>query len=108
MEIREAKIWNPDFYLKKEPNYDKVRDDIRTMMKNANVVPYDIRISVYGSCIKFNPSNIKFDGRQLKQILTQVLQQINRSLSVTSIRSQGGAVTFEIAGYQYLQEKYNV
>lgn len=108
MDIREAKIWNPDFYLKKEPNYEKARNDIRIMTKNADVVPYDITISVYGSCIKFTPGNVKFDARQLKPILTQVLQQLNRNLSVSSIRSRGGAVTFEIAGYQYLQEKYNV
>lgn len=106
--ITDSKIWNPDFYLKKEPNYEKAHDDIRIMMKNANVKPYDINISVYGSCIKFNPGDVKFDALQLKQILTQVLQQINRSLSVSSIRSRGGIVTFEIAGYQYLQEKYKV
>lgn len=98
-----TKIWNPDFYLKKEPRYEEARSAIQTVLKNSGLSPEEVKLSVYGSIVRFE-KNMKLDVNQMKSVINQVLAKINPSLKAEKFRSIAGKFTFEITGYEYLKK----
>jgi hypothetical protein len=102
-DINSSKIWNPDFYLKKEPGFKEAENTIKKVLQNSSLTPEEITLSVYGCIIRFN-KNIKLDGAQIKTLLNEVLAKINPALKAEKLRSMAGKVTFDIVGYEYLKK----
>lgn len=101
--ITEDAIWNPDFYLKKEPQYEEARNAIKKVLWNSSLTPEEITLSVYGSVIRFE-KNMKLDASQMKAFINQQLSKINPSLKAEKFRSMAGKIAFEITGYEYLKK----
>lgn len=96
-------IWNPDFYLKKEPGFEEAINTIKKALWDSSLTPEEITLSVYGSIIRFN-KNVKLDTAQMKTLVNKVLAKINPALKAEKLRSMAGKVTFDITGYEYLKD----
>lgn len=101
--IKYSRVWNPDFYLKKEPEFEEARNTIRKALQNSSLTPEEITLSVYGSIIRFN-KNVKLDTAQMKTLVNKVLAKINPALKAEKLRSMAGKITFDITGYEYLKD----
>lgn len=98
------KIWNPDFYLEKEPRYEEVKRELVKLLQGANLVPTNIQLSTFGSTIAYSDRSIKLLKDTMIYNLNLLLKRINTALYVENVRCYGGKITFDIAGYEYLKE----
>lgn len=98
-----AKIWNPDFYFKKEPGYEEMKRELVKLLQGANLVPTNIELSTFGSTIAYNDRNIKLLRDAMIYNLNLLLKRINNALYVENVRCYYGKITFDIAGYEYLK-----
>jgi len=106
--IINTKLWNPDFYLVKEPNFNEVKEGIRKVLKNSGLEATWIELSVFNSYVTFNPRDKRLDNAPLKKVLNDLLKYINKNLYVDKLVCSGGQFKFTIKGFEYLLNKYKV
>lgn len=99
-----SKIWNPDFYLQKEPGYEEMKRELVKLLQGANLVPTNIELSTFGSTIAYSDKSIKLLKDTMIYNLNLLLKRINNALYVENVRCYGGKITFDIAGYEYLKK----
>ena len=103
-----TKLWNPDFYLVKEPNYNEVKEGIRNALKNSGLEVAAIELSVFKSYVAYSPTSKKLDNAQLKKVLNELIKLINRNLYINKLVCSYGQFKFTIEGFEYLIDKYKI
>lgn len=106
--IEKTQVWNPDYYLKKEPNYEAVKDAIRKTLKNSGLTPTAVVLSTFNSYVDYTPVDMKLDPNEMKNVLDKLLKSINSNLYAAKVKCSGGTFKFTIEGFEYLLDKYKV